>query len=107
MRQRVWLFAVALTLGWLCGCGGRSVRVQDASGQPLAGVEVWASSDGTAGPRSFTNARGEATVEPPPGEPLWIHALKRNYGSASVPWPQAWPATLTVRNGSADRRQPR
>ena len=89
----------AVILLALAGCStGKSIRVLDVYGDPVAGAEVTVGSLTMYDIPTRTNRNGVASViDSNITHPSWITIRKRGVGSTSIKYTNKWPKIVTLR----------
>ena len=82
----------------LGGCAPYRLTVVDESGTPLVGTRVFIRERTFADKPQDTDQHGQVGlwISPSPQEHAWLVISKPDYGTIWVPWPEQWPATVTL-----------
>ena len=94
----LWIMPLILS-SLLAGCGsGKTIRVTDVYGDPVAGVEITVGSLTMTDIPTHTDRNGVAKViDSNITHPTWITIRKRGVGSTSLMYTDRWPKLVTLR----------
>ena len=95
-----YLSSLALFFMALVGCSTTKVQVQDISGKPIAGAEIFSLSLSiTQGP-THTNAKGMATPAKNSQGIKWLRVEKPGYQTVTVEVTGNWPLIIVLEQES-------
>lgn len=99
LRFGAWPIILLALACVLVGCGsGKSIRVQDVYGDPVAGAEITVGSLTMDDITTHTNRNGVAPIiDTNITHPSWISIRKRGVGSMSIKYSNHWPKLVTLR----------
>ena len=102
----LWPLILAACLTAISGCG-RTLRVHDENGIPIAGAEVVVTTMSATVPQGLTSDTGRCRVDNWfPGAEWFIHVSKPGFIGVSVEFPRKWPATVMLPRQAATSSMP-